>query len=386
MEKDKIGIVGMGSISPLGGNETMIWDNYCTTDTLIQKSLQDSYVAQIPVELEASIKSLKQENRYYSKLDRSVLMAILASRKAVQDAQWTKTTHYGVNLSSSRGATGVFEHYHQLYLQHPQKMAHPLSSPLTTLGNIATWVAKDLGASGPTISHSITCSSSAHAFLNAMAWLKGDMIDRFLVGGTEAPLTEFTIAQMKALKIYSQAYEEESFPCRSMDLEKTQNTMVLGEGAAVCCLEKNPTTALAFIEGIGYSTEDFHHPAQISDEGKALQQSMRMAIGDLHPQNIDAIILHTPGTIQGDQSEINAVNAIFNQKIPRLTTNKWKIGHTLGASAALSVHWAILMLKYQKFLEVPFIHSLQNEDKPLKKIMVNAIGFGGNAVSLIISK
>ena len=58
----------------------------------------------------------------------------------------------------------------------------------------------------------------------------------FLVGGSEAALTPFTIAQMQALKLYSKAAHNS--PCESMGFQKTKNTMVLGEAAAVAVLEK----------------------------------------------------------------------------------------------------------------------------------------------------
>ena len=62
------------------------------------------------------------------------------------------------------------------------------------------------------------------------------MSNAFLVGGSEAALTDFTIAQMQALKVYARKNDE--FPCKAFDLKKKQNTMVLGEGAAVICMEK----------------------------------------------------------------------------------------------------------------------------------------------------
>jgi 3-oxoacyl-(acyl-carrier-protein) synthase len=92
-------------------------------------------------------------------------------------------------------------------------------------------VAHDLKNKGPEISHSITCSTALHAILNAVAWLQSGMATRFLVGGSEAPLTAFTLAQMQALKIY--ANEESEFPCKAFDLTKTKNSMVLGEGAGI---------------------------------------------------------------------------------------------------------------------------------------------------------
>ena len=74
---------------------------------------------------------------------------------------------------------------------------------------------------------------------------------------------------------------------------------------------------------------------------------------------------------------------IFGEKLPLLTTNKWKIGHTFGASGMLSIEMAILMLQNQTFIGVPFAEA-QSQKKPLKKILVNAVGFGGNAVSVLL--
>ena len=52
--------------------------------------------------------------------------------------------------------------------------------------------------------------------------------------------------------------------------------MILGEGAAVCCLEiGKKENALAFIEGIGYATEVLEHNISISAEATCFQKSMK---------------------------------------------------------------------------------------------------------------
>jgi 3-oxoacyl-(acyl-carrier-protein) synthase len=68
-----------------------------------------------------------------------------------------------------------------------------------------------------------------------------------------------------------------------------------------------------------------------------------------------------------------------------LTTNKWKIGHTLGASGMLSIDFAMIMLEHQEFIGVPFT-SIPNSKKAIRKVLINAVGFGGNAVSVLLSK
>ena len=112
---------------------------------------------------------------------------------------------------------------------------------------------------------------------------------------------------------------------------------------------------------------------------------MKMALGDSDGDDVDVIVTHAPGTKKGDLSEFKAISTIFCNKIPFLTTNKWKLGHTFGASGMLSIEFALLMLKYQKAIDVPFV-AKQQQPKQLKKILVNAVGFGGNAVSILLSK
>ena len=178
---------------------------------------------------------------------------------------------------------------------------------------------------------------------------------------------------------------EASYPCLALDVDKTKNTMILGEAASVACLEQgNKENAIAKIIGLGYATEILEHNASLSTNADCFQKSMVMALGNLTPNEIDIIITHTPGTVKGDLSEYNAIKKIFCNKIPSFTTNKWKIGHSLGASGMLSVEMAVLMLMYQEFISVPFIEEIK--PKRIKNIMINAVGFGGNAVSILLSK
>lgn len=379
-----ISITAIASVSPLGATSQTIWENYCnekhcfTTHFLDHK---ETTVAKLDSVSEEVVSGLQHSDIKYKSLDKSVLYAMAASRTAIQNAGWTSKDVFGINIGSSRGATDLFEKHHQDYLVNGK--AQTLASPTTTLGNISSWVAHDLQSSGPEISHSITCSTALHAVLNGVAWLRAGMADKFLVGGSEAPLTDFTIAQMRALKIYSNSIEE--WPNRAFDLDKKQNTMILGEGAGVCCLEVGTTeNALAYIEGIGYATELLEHNISISAEAVCFQKSMKMALQDTDVAAVDVIVMHAPGTIKGDLTEYRAIEKIFGESLPLLTTNKWKIGHTFGASGILSMELAILMMQHNRFIGVPFAKA-QTQTKPIKKVLINAVGFGGNAVSVLLS-
>lgn len=379
----KIAITACESLSALGKEKHVIWKNYQNEKSYISKREIGSQVvsaASFSKEIVEEIKDLQHSDSKYKNLDASVLYAIEVSRRAVKKAGWKKGDDFGINFGSSRGATSLFEKYHTEFTQ--TNRVSTLASPTTTLGNISSWVANDLQNNGPEISHSITCSTSLHSLLNGIAWIKAGMVNKFLVGGSEAPLTPFTIAQMQAMNIYSKL--DDKYPCRAFDLEKKQNTMVIGEGACAITLEKGERkNALAYIEGLGYATEILEHNISISAEANCFQKSMQMALQNSNLNDVDAIVMHAPGTIKGDQSEYKAIQKVFGSKIPFVTTNKWKIGHTFGASGILSLELALLMLQNQEIVEIPFFK--QEKPQKLNRILVNAVGFGGNAVSILIS-
>ena len=392
--KTPFAITSIASFSPLGKTTAEVWNEYRNPRTLIVKKKIGEHlnlVAPLSDDLTKEVQLLRNSESKYKSLDNSVLYAILASREAVKNAGWNDSK-FGVNIGSSRGATELFEKHHQEFLETGKTPT--LASPTTTLGNISTWVAHDLKSKGPDLSHSITCSTALHALLNGIAWMQAGMAEKFLVGGSEAPLTAFTIAQMQALKIYANPKNCNPVPkprdgdwaCRALDLEKTKNTMVLGEGAAMACLELGEKpNALAYINGFGYATDDLQHSISITDEAECFQKSMKMALQNVSLEEVDVIVMHAPGTIKGDKSEYKAIEKLFGKKMPMLTTNKWKVGHTFGASGMLNIEMAILMMQHQQFIGVPFVTE-QNPRKVIRNVLINAVGFGGNAVSILLSK
>lgn len=382
--RERVSIVSMASISALGKSEDEIWGHYKQKKSLIKEKDFIKFSAPVSSISDDHWKEINElkEIKNYKDLDPSVLIAIYCSRKAFEKTDW-KDREFGVNIGSSRGATSLFEKYFKEFSENDKGLVNTLSSPTTTLGNISSWVGHDLHTQGPVISHSIACSTALHGLLNGIAWINSGMSDRFLSGGSEVSNTAFTLAQMRALKIY--AREVNDFPCRSLDLDKSQNSMVLGEAASVFCLERGvQNDRLAIIHGIGYATEPLKHNISISTNADCFQRSMKMALNGMDSQEVDVIVMHAPGTIKGDSSEYNAIKKVFGERHPALTSNKWIIGHSLGSSGAMSLELAILMMHKQEFIEVPF-SSFGRRPKQIAKVMINAVGFGGNAVSVLLS-
>ena len=381
MLKQPVYIHSIASISALGITSAEIWDNYLHENSLFQKltaNKKEFWVSKFSDKEIIFLNTIINLDSKYKHLDKSVVMAILVARNCFENSNFSDKS-VGINFGSSRGATTLFEKHHSDFITNG--VVSTFTSPATTLGNISSWVSHDLQTDGPEISHSITCSTGLHALLNGIAWLQSGMCNQFLVGASEAPLTPFTLSQMVALKVYSN--EDNALANRCLDFEKTSNTMVLGESAACLSLSLSSEKAIAKITGIGFATEILSSSTSISTEAECFQKSMKMAIGSYSVDDIDAIVMHAPGTIQGDKTEFEAIKKVFGNKLPLLTSNKWKVGHTFATSGLLSIELAILMLENQHFIETPFYKN-RNTTKKLNRILVNAVGFGGNAVSVLI--
>jgi len=173
-----ISITALSSLSSLGCKQSEIWESYLKNKHLFTKRKSTDKivpVSELNEDLLNQIENLRSSDTKYRNLDPSVLYAIFVARNAIAKANWEDETDFGINIGSSRGATSLFEEYHQHFLKNGH--TETLTSPTTTLGNISSWVAHDLKSKGPEISHSITCSTALHAVLNGVAWLQSGMTD-----------------------------------------------------------------------------------------------------------------------------------------------------------------------------------------------------------------
>jgi 3-oxoacyl-[acyl-carrier-protein] synthase II len=382
-----IHVKSIGSITPLGHDESSILASFRHQHSRIgQVRFGDDihWAAKIPSESEAHLEAFVRHHSFVRRADRTVHLAVYASEMAVKESGWNVKEIEAINFGSSRGATGMWEEHYQSFLKN--KRSHVKTSPYTTLGNISSHVATFFQRKGIAIDHSMTCSSGLLSIINGIAWLKSGLCQRFLAGASEAPITPFTLSQMQALGIYSK--EEGPFPCKSLDLHKKRNTMVLGEGAIAVCLELKPFSELEkediFLSGWGMSKEMVESPSGISLDGKALLEAMFSALSSGTVP--DLVIAHAPGTVQGDSAEWNAIQSVFGDMLPTITSTKWKTGHLLGASGLMSLEMGFYALKKGVSSHVPYLNTTnQFENNPIS-FMVNSIGFGGNAVSLIFAK
>jgi len=367
-------IHGFSCVSPLGTSSAEAAALYASPRSLsVVRNAQA--VFPLSASAESGLQAFLEEQSWLRKHSRTVQLAVFAA-SLLGTLPQRKTL---VNIGSSRGSTDLWEQFHRASLQGER--LNPAASPSTTPGNIASSVARYLAAESVVLDHSITCGSGLQAIANACAWIRAGMCTQALAGGTEAPLSDFTLAQFRSLGIVSR--HTEGFACKPLYKNKESNTLCLGEAAGMALLSPEPSAYR--LAGIGFGTEQAGSLSGITPEGKALKGSMREALEQAGIKRPDAVIAHAPGTLRGDAAETAALHVLFGDKIPVYST-KYLTGHTLGASGMLSLQLALLLLDGEVVPRIPY----ETGSGPLavvpQTILINATGFGGNAVSLVIKK
>ena len=253
--------------------------------------------------------------------------------------------------------------------------------------SVAHFVRSRLGLQGPALVVSTACSSSAKAFTSASRLLEADLCDAVVVGGVDS-LCLTTLYGFASLEL------ESPTPCRPSDADR--DGLSIGEGAGFILVEKWPqhlhSDAVALF-GYGESCDAYHmsHPHP-SGAGALLAMQSALHSANALSTDIDYVHLHGTATKANDQTEDRAVSHIFGSKVPCSSTKGWT-GHTLGAAGGIESVMAILCLKHQflpgtlntRNVDPNFTTHLllDNLDRPVKKIMSNFFGFGGNNCSLL---
>lgn len=252
--------------------------------------------------------------------------------------------------------------------------------------SIADFVAQVLDLNGPTLAISTACSSSAKVFASARRAIAAGSCDAAIVGGVDS-LCLTTLYGFNSLQLVS------ADVCRPADAAR--GGISIGEAAGFALLDPHADASIALL---GYGeTSDAYHMSSPDPEGEGAAASMRAALAcaDAKANEVDYINLHGTGTVANDQSESRAVCTVFGKQTPCSSTKGWT-GHTLGAAGIVESAIAMLCIEHG-FLprslntrtKDPAIEAailLEDRHAPVRRVMSNSFGFGGNNCSLLFGK
>jgi len=268
--------------------------------------------------------------------------------------------------------------------------ANPESFKYHSPNSVTEFMAHEWGCHGPVITLSTACSSGAVAIKVALEMLRTGKARRVLAGGADS-LSRLTYHGFRALQLID--------PQGARPFDQNRQGMSVAEGAAVLVLtasEEVPDHAIAEILGAGLSC-DAYHPSAPHPDGTGALQAMQAAVRDAHVslEEIDYINLHGTGTVDNDLSEARALNTLFLDKKPLMSSVKGAFGHSLGASGAIEVVVSALavsegLVPANVGCDVPDpelkLEPLMTplETANIQTVLSNSFGFGGNNASVVI--
>ena len=254
--------------------------------------------------------------------------------------------------------------------------------------SVAAFVRAAFGLRGPAFVISTACSSSAKVFATASRLLELGVIDGALVGGVDS-LCLTTLYGFHALELLSPDI------CRPWDLQR--RGLSIGEGAAFALLQRQSDApqALAWLRGVGETSDGFHMSSPLPD-GAGAAAAMRLALegAGLQPSDVGYINLHGTATPGNDAAESRAVAAVFGAEVPCSST-KGATGHTLGAAGAVEAAVALLALRHgfipaglnlqrrDPTLAGDYRTAVPGDSQPLRHVASNSFGFGGSNACLV---
>lgn len=324
---------------------------------------------------------------------RTALLGCYAAKQAVQSAGITLPNDYrtGIISSTSVGGMDYTERYFYRYLDDLSVQPYITSHDA---GDSSHKIADYLGIKGFVSTISTACSSAANAIMMGARLVQAGRVDRIIVGGTDA-LSKFTINGFKTLMILSDEF------CKPFD--NNRKGLNLGEAAAYLVLEseqvvkKEKKQVLAYLSGYGNANDAFHQTAS-SDNGEGAYLAMRKAleVAGLSPDEIGYINVHGTATPNNDLSEGRALQRAFGDSVPLFSSTKAFTGHTLAAAAAIEAVYSILSIRNEVVFpnlnfdtpmsEINLVPQTELVYRPIKHVLSNSFGFGGNCSTLIFSQ
>jgi nodulation protein E len=398
--KQNIVVSGMGAITACGVGVEPLWQAITNNQSAI-KPIEHQYDLKNKISIAAKIGNFVHTD-YFSRQTRIDLFsayAAIATREAIADSKISQE-----ELSDSR--TGIilgngFPAAESIYNFITKLNAESHSNDIFTIPRAMTnaaisYICIENKIYGPSYPIGSGCSASNQAIGLAYQLIKSGILDRAIVGGTEASLQPWVIRAWE----YMNSLTTDTIKPFSLD----RDGIVLGEGSGMLIIEREAdvlargVTPHAYVLGYGTSN-DAHHLVQPDNIG--LIKSMQCALEDSNLElcDINYINAHGTGTKLNDKNEVAGIKKVFGKYADLLPISSTKpiYGHMLVATGGIE---AIITIKAMQnsFAPPTLNYTLPDPECDMDVIpnigrkmhisyaMTNNFAFGGINSSLVLGK
>ena len=243
------------------------------------------------------------------------------------------------------------------------------------------------------------CASGSHAIGIGYLLIKQGLQRMVICGGAQE-VNNYAFGSFDGISAFSTKEEDPAGASRPFDANR--DGLVPSGGAAALIVESlesaraRGATILGEITGYGFSSNGDH----ISDPSLDGQvRALRMALGmaGITQNDIDYVNAHATGTPVGDRIEAQAIDAVFGERRPFVSSTKSMTGHECWMAGASEVVYSMIMM-LGGFV-APNINLRQPDeessrlnlvraatDARIERFLSNSFGFGGTNSTLIVQR
>ena len=327
------------------------------------------------------------------------MATVEAMTQAGIDADWLKNHEVGILYGNDSSAEAVVHGADVIREKHNtmlvgsgnifQSMNSTLTMNLSTIFNLR----------GVNFTLSGACASGSHAIGMAYLLIRQGLQECVLCGGAEE-VNVFSMGNFDALGAFSIREDEPERASRPFD--KNREGLVPSGGGATLVVESYESamsrgaTILAEVVGYGFSSNGEHISVPNVD---GPVRSLRMALQDagMTPAQIGYVNAHATSTPIGDLNEARAIDEVFGDSKPYVTSTKSLTGHEMWMAGASEIIYSTLMM--QRDFIAPNLNFEEPDEAscrlniPAERVdcgfdafLSNSFGFGGTNSTLIIKK
>ncbi len=424
----RVVITGMGAITPLGHSVAETTDNQLAGRSGVG-AIRHFNASRFPTQFAAEVKDFDlsrfvRDCRRWEHSGINSQFAAAAAQEALHDAGLldegkADPTRFGVYLGSGEG----IQDFHNLISHIARSCAadgravdtaafargalesfHPGREAEQELHTTSAHLAAHFGLEGPNFNCLTACAASSQAIGEAVELIRHGDADLMLAGGAHSMIHPLGMTGFNLLTALSTRNDAPQKASRPFDLHR--DGFVLGEGAGMLVCEElehaKRRRARIYAELTGYgSTADAFRVTDSHPDGRGAIACILGALRDsrLDPSEIGYVNAHGTSTQVNDRVETLAIKKVFGDgacQVP-VSSTKSMLGHLIAAAGAVELIACVEAIRRGVLpptinyetpdpeCDLDYVPNTARE-KRIRHALSNSFGFGGQNVSLIVSR
>ena len=399
----RVVITGLGCITPLGNDVMTMWGRLLKGDCAIAR-IEGISTAELPISLAAQVRDFDPLQHGIDRAsirhnDRYALFALAAAKQAMDDSGLAvgldvEPDRIGCAIGSGIGGIQTLLYEHARSQQEGLRRVSPHFIPMMIANIASANVAATFHAEGPNLPVVTACATGTHAVGEAYRMVREGHADVMISGGTEAAITDISIAGFANSKALSTSDDPDA---ASLPFDERRRGFVMGEGAGVLVLEeydharRRGAAIYAEVCGYGNTCDAFHYTAPRPD-GRCASNAIRIALQEACFRDCEQLYVnaHGTGTPLNDKTETLAIKMALGDLAYQafISSTKSMLGHMLGAAGAVEAIISTLALVDHAIPPTINLHCPDPEcdldyvpntarDCQADVVLSNSFGFGG---------